>query len=175
MKPYEWTKQFKTIYDKSLSLYHKGQRGADTFFNKEEITFLESLGCTAQELYDFAEDADSYGDPDYSTALLVASVRRDYFLTIQKGIKSATVTAADELPAKTDKLEGIEWLPRIMAKARLKLRGEMASEIMYGCGGDRRFLSEHQIHPADFLRHVWAAGEHDSKIIDYVKDSQSKN
>ena len=33
----------------------------------------------------------------------------------------------------------------------------MDPDIMFGCGGDRAFLSEHNIHPADFLREVWAA------------------
>jgi hypothetical protein len=39
---------------------------------------------------------------------------------------------------------------------------------MFGCGGDRAFLMACDVHPADFLRHVWAAGEDDTKIIALV-------
>lgn len=168
MNSYDWSKKFKSIYDKALSHYQKGQRDAKTFFIQEELDFLSSIGATDQEIYDFAEDACSHNEPDYSTALLITSARRDYFLTIQKRVHSPKTTPASALPAKTDKLEGIEWLPRIIAKARLKLRGELDPDTMYGCGGDRRFLSEHQVHPADFLRLVWAAAEDTSKIFQYV-------
>ena len=35
---------------------------------------------------------------------------------------------------------------------------------------DRRFFRDHgHIHPADFLRVVWAAGDSDPKIYDYVR------
>jgi hypothetical protein len=40
---------------------------------------------------------------------------------------------------------------------------------MYSCGGDRKFLRSHDIHPADFLRAVWAAGDDDSKAAAYVR------
>jgi hypothetical protein len=39
---------------------------------------------------------------------------------------------------------------------------------MYSCGGDRAFLKKVDIHPADFLREVWAARDDDRKIIEYV-------
>jgi hypothetical protein len=42
---------------------------------------------------------------------------------------------------------------------------------MYGCGGDRNFLKKHgDIHLADFLRRLWAAGEDDTKITDWLLD-----
>ncbi|NJK93039.1 MAG: DUF5069 domain-containing protein [Blastochloris sp.] len=157
---------------KRIDLYKKGQRGSDTYFDREELAALAEMGASAQEIYDFAEDAVNHGEPDFATALLITSARRDYFMTIQKGVKSEQVTSADQLPAKTDQLEGVEWLPRIIEKARLKLRGEMAQEIMYCCGGDRRFLNSHRIHPADFLRVVWAAGEDKAKILNYVLKSK---
>ena len=52
---------------------------------------------------------------------------------------------------------------------RAKLRGEMPSDLMFDCGGDRKFLQSVNHHPADFLRHVWAAGDDDRKIIEVVK------
>ena len=60
------------------------------------------------------------------------------------------------------------WLPRLIFKARLKLRGEMDPEIMYGCGGDRQFFVKYDIHPADFLRAVWASGGDQAKVLAFV-------
>ncbi len=66
-------------------------------------------------------------------------------------------------------MNGMAYLPRILAKARAKLRGELDSDLMFGCGGDRRFLKNHgDIHPADFLRQVWAAKEDDQKLAAWV-------
>jgi hypothetical protein len=62
------------------------------------------------------------------------------------------------------------YLPRILAKGRAKLRGELHPDVMFGCGGDRNFLSKHGgIHPADFLRHIWAAGDDDQKLADWSR------
>jgi hypothetical protein len=43
---------------------------------------------------------------------------------------------------------------------------------MYCCGGDRRFLKEHDIHPADFLRAIWASGGDTAKLLAYVQQSR---
>jgi hypothetical protein len=48
----------------------------------------------------------------------------------------------------------------------------MDPDTMFGCGGDRAFLSKYDIHPADFLRVVWAAGDDDQKILAYVKSKR---
>jgi hypothetical protein len=40
---------------------------------------------------------------------------------------------------------------------------------MYGCSGDRRFLREHNLHPADFLRAVWASHGDDQKVLAFVR------
>ena len=39
---------------------------------------------------------------------------------------------------------------------------------MYGCGGDRRFFKQHDIHPSEFLQVVWQAGDNDKAIVDWV-------
>jgi hypothetical protein len=44
---------------------------------------------------------------------------------------------------------------------------------MYGCGGDRRFLKEHDIHPADFLRMVWATEGDHGKILTFVRNTKA--
>jgi hypothetical protein len=105
------------------------------------------------------------------TALLITATRREYFLSVQKGKRSGRVIDMDKLPSKSAQLGGIEWLPRIIEKAQAKLRGEMPPELMYCCGGDRAFLSEQGIHPADFLREVWAAGDDHQRILEFVRQS----
>jgi len=49
-------------------------------------------------------------------------VRRDYLTVVQKGKTSDKTVDPSDLPAKTAAVEGIVWLPRLIAKARAKLR-----------------------------------------------------
>jgi hypothetical protein len=96
-------------------------------------------------------------------------VRRAYFMIEQNGVASKTVISMDDLPAKRDEVDGIAWLPRLIDKARAKLRGEMPADLMYGCGGDRPFLREMNMELSEFLLLVWQCGDDNRKIIDYVK------
>jgi hypothetical protein len=169
MNHYNWTDTFRLGYDKAVKQYQQGNRDAGTFFNADETAFLAAIGCTAQELYDFADDACRYNEPSYADAVLIAAARRDYFLVVQHGQPTGQTISMDSLPPKDAAVAGIEWLPRIIAKARAKLAGEMPAELMFGCGGDRKFLKSVDIHPADFLRAVWWAGDDDQKIIAYVQ------
>ena len=76
----------------------------------------------------------------------------------------------DDVPTFGDELEGIAYLPRILAKARAKLEGRLDPDLMFGCGGDRNFLRKHGgIHPADFLRRVWAAGGDDRAVAGWIR------
>ncbi len=171
MKHYTWDSYFVELFDACVDEYDDGNRDHESWFSDEDQEFLKSIGCREREFFDFVEDNVTSGgeDPTAITALLVAAVRRDYFLTVQKGVPSTHVVAPSELPSKTAELEGFVWLPRILVKARAKLRGEMDPDTMFGCGGDRAFLSRHDIHPADFLRVVWAAHDDDRKVLEYVK------
>ncbi|MDR1145245.1 MAG: DUF5069 domain-containing protein [Verrucomicrobiales bacterium] len=169
MTHYHWTNTFGALFNRAVTKYQQGARGAEHFFTAADREFLAAIGHTAQELYDFAEDAAAGGEPDAGTALTVAAVRRDYFLVAQHGRFTGRAQPTATLPAKTAAVDGIEWLPRLIEKAKRKLAGEMAADLMFGCGGDRAFLRQFDIHPADFLRHVWAAGGDDRKIIDWVK------
>jgi hypothetical protein len=76
-----------------------------------------------------------------------------------------------DLPAKSAAVDGIAWLPRLIVKARLKLRGEMPADLMYGCGGDRPFLRGVNLTLAQFLELVRDAGDDDRKVIEAVKRS----
>lgn len=168
MEHYDFHKEFRAIYDKALKQFAAGKREANTLFSKHEIAFLVAIGSRAQDLFDYAEDAANYGEPDFETALLVQAVRRSYFLLVQKGVPSSVVVDEASLPAKTAAVRGIEWLPRLIPKTRAKLRGELPTSLMYGCGGDRRFFKQHDIHPSEFLQVVWHAGDNDKAIVDWV-------
>ena len=80
-----------------------------------------------------------------------------------------TLVVEADLPLREAELEGIAWLPRILVKARAKLRGELHPDIMYCCGGDFAFLRGQDVAPADFLRVIWASGGDDAKVLAYLR------
>ncbi len=169
MKHYDFAAKFHALYNQAVARYAGGHRGAGTMFSAEEVAFLRANGITAQHLYDYAEDHNNYnGEPGFDIAFSIELIRRDYFLNVQNGQPSTTVLAEPSLPAKTDSVRGIEWLPRIMPKARAKLRGELPESLMYCCGGDRKFFKEHDILPSEFLSLIWRAELNNAAIIDWV-------
>ncbi|YCM45880.1 hypothetical protein V2O64_07615 [Verrucomicrobiaceae bacterium 227] len=167
-----WNERFLELFRRCLAAYQGGNSDFNSYYTDEDLAFLASIGYKPRELFDFVEDLADEGVPAESTALLVASVRRDYFQVIQNSQPSSKVVGSGDIPARDAELEGIPYLPRIIAKAQAKLRGELDPNLMYGCGGDRGFLSRHgDINPADFLRQVWAANGDAQKIADFVKAS----
>jgi hypothetical protein len=173
MQNYIWTERFKQIYDAAVLRYNNGTQNAKALFDKDEVAFLASIGCTAQELFDFIEDFCRGDEPIYSDVLLVTAVRREYFLNVQRGKPSGHVIDSNKLPSKSAAIGRITWLPRLIEKAKAKLRGEMPPELMYGCGGDRPFLRSVNIHLADFLRYVWQVDGDEQKILAYVNEQRA--
>jgi hypothetical protein len=170
---YTWDTTFTELFDRCLERYRSGDEDFEKYYSDADLAFLDAIGYKKRELFDFVEDhADSGGtEPSLGTTLLVASVRRDFFHVNQKGSKSDQVIRPDDLPARGSELGGHVWLPRIIVKARGKLHGELDPEIMYGCGGDRNFLRTHGLHPAEFLRAVWAARADDNQVLAYVNQN----
>ena len=168
MSTYEWTNWVKPLYEKAVQQYRAGQRDPATFFDVQEQEALATIGASPMELYDFAEDADSL---TWETALLILAVRRDYFLVVQHGIASSRRLSIADFPAKDAEIDGIPWLPRLIQKAQGRLRGELPNDLMYCCGGDRRFFRTYNLHPADFLRLVWAVEGNESRVLAYIKSS----
>jgi hypothetical protein len=120
-------------------------------------------------MYDYAEDHNGYhGEPGFDIALGIELVRRDYFLNVQHGKPAVTVLDETRLPEKSESVRDIQWLPRIIPKAKAKLRGELPASLMYCCGGDRKFLKAHDILPAEFLSLVWRNLDNDEAIVDWV-------
>ena len=138
-------------------------------FAAADVAFLATIGCTAQELFDFIDDFLGYGEPDYATTLAVQAIRREYFLRVMQGQGTGKVAKMADLPAKLAAVDGIAWLPRLIVKARLKLRGEMPPDLMYGCGGDRPFLRGVNLTLPQFLELVRDAGDDDRQVIEAVK------
>ena len=164
-----WNDHFLTLFSHCLAIHASGDKNYTSYYKDDDRAMLAAIGYKEREFYDFVEDLNDYHAPTPSTALLIAAVRRDYFLTVQKGRAANETVTVEDLPTFGDTLADIAYLPRILCKARAKLRGTLDPEIMYGCGGDRNFLETHgNIHPADFLRHVWAAGDDDEKIARYI-------
>jgi hypothetical protein len=169
MKHYTFPHQFRTLYEKAVAIYAEGRRGADTFFTSEEQQFLSASGITPQYMYDYAEDHNGYeGEPGLLQALGIEIVRRDYFLNVQGGRTPTAMLDEQSLPAKTDTVRGIAWLPRLLIKTRAKLRGELPPSLMYCCGGDRKFFKEHDILPAEFLALRWRYENNDGAVVDWV-------
>jgi hypothetical protein len=169
-----WTRNLRAVYDKATSLYRDGKRDDATYFSDDEKDFLASIGLRPINVYDYAEDFVTSGEPDWETFLLIAAARRDHFLFEQKGLANPEEIRPDQLPPKRATLDGIPWLPRIIQKARCFLEGALCHDIMYCCGGDRHFLREHGLHPADFLRAVATAKDDDQKILSFVNESTKK-
>ena len=165
-----WAALFQEVYDSAAERYHAGQRSAANLVTSDEALFLASIGGTAQELYDFVEDWVEAGEPSFEVVLRITTVRREYFLKEQQGEPSALPISMHAVPPKDATLGGFSWLPRIIAKAKAKLRGELPSDLMYGCGADRRFLKSMGADAEEFLRVIWEAGDDDEKILDYVKE-----
>lgn len=166
-----WNDQFDSLFQKCLAQYQSGNSDFINYYSKADLTFLDSIGCKPRELFDFVEDFADGAVPSPSTALLVAAVRRDYFQVMQDRKASSREITRNDIPSFEEELDGIPYLPRIIAKAEAKIKGELHPDLMFGCGGDRKFLSENNLHLADFLRNVWAANGDEQIIIDLVKSS----
>lgn len=166
-----WNDRFLALFDHCTHAYRKGNKDFTSYYSTDDLAFLESIGCQPREFFDFVEDQCEEGEPSPTTALLVAAVRRDYFQTVQHGKPSeGPLLTRDSIPGFGEEFEGLAYFPRILAKAQAKLEGRLDPDLMYGCGGDRNFLSKHGgIHLSDFLRHVWACGDDTAKLAAWVK------
>lgn len=167
----EWGTRLEKIFGQAVEKYLAGNRGPEALFSPEQATFLGSLGSSSQELYDFVEDWCELGEPSFGMALRIAEVRAEYFFLEQYLERSSEVSTPDSMPSGSATLGGFVWLPRIIAKARAKLRGEMPADMMFGCQNDRAFLKKVGIDPAQFLQVVWSAGKNDEEILEYMKIS----
>jgi len=165
---YDFPAQFRRHYEAARARYAAGARSAAELFDDTDLAWLQANGLNAQTFFDYVEDEAGEGEPGYDQALAIEVVRRDYFLNVQDGQVSSRVLDESSMPRKHDEVAGISWLPRLLPKARAKLRGELPPELMYCCGGDRHFFKTHDILPAEFLALVWRHLDDDAAIVDWV-------
>ncbi|MGE4183165.1 MAG: DUF5069 domain-containing protein [Limisphaerales bacterium] len=164
-----WAEAFRAAYRRARQAYEEGAGSPALAVSEPDREFLGEIGCSPQEIFDFVEDDVTVGEPDLETALRITRVRWEYFQEVEKGQSPGRLQRVQEFPPPGETLGGIPWLPRIISKARAKLRGELPQELMFGCGGDRHFLREHGLAPDRFLEAVWKAGDNDAEILDYVR------
>ncbi|UCH90788.1 MAG: DUF5069 domain-containing protein [Nitrospirota bacterium] len=169
-----WVESFRTLFDNKIEIYKNGIQNVPAMFSKDEEAFLRSIGATTQEVFDFVEDWCDDGEPDPDIIVAITQIRRDYFLNDQQGQYSKFVKNTDLFPPREASLAGLQWFPRIIEKAKAKLRGELPSDLMYNCGGDRRFLKKVKVKPDEFLQVVRAAGDDVDDIVRFVTDRFQK-
>lgn len=163
------------IWQSAVDLYSLGKTDADTFPIDQEIPILSSLGMSKIDVFDYAEDWCLHQTPDLLTFILVHYERWSFFTEEQNNIPSDKRLDPKDLPDKTKHIRGILWLPRILPKARAKLKGELPDGVMFGCGGDRQFFQSNHIHPAQFLRLVRRFGDNDEAIIEWVETRKNQS
>ncbi len=166
---YTYPNDLEQLWNHACSLYRGGQTDPGNYFDAGQRAVLARNGLTVREIFDFVEDFCRHGEPDFTTFMLVTDVRRSWFFDQMAGVPSGKTVDPATYPPKTDAADGIVWLPRILAKAKAKLRGDLGPETMYGCGGDRSFLKTHDLHMAEFLRKVADHYDHEQAVIDWVK------
>ena len=170
MSHYDYLEKLEVVWKNGVEHYKEGRTTPDSILEDGELDFLATLGLNMMDLFDYVEDYVLEGEPDWNTFGAICEVRRNYFFERQKGNLSGNSVEMSTLPPKTDAVQGIVWLPRIIPKAIGKLRGELSADIMYCCGGDRHFFRTNDIHPAEFLRVAWAYENTPEKIVDWTVD-----
>ncbi len=169
MKDSSWGETFRAAYERVKRAYEEGAGTPDTCVSREDGEFLAEIGCSAQELFDLVEDDVTVGEPGLEKAIGITRVRYEYFQEVEQGRAPERLCRITDFPPPGATLGGVHWLPRIIAKARAKLTGELPPELMYCCGGDRHFLQEHGLEPDAFLRAVWKAGDRETEILEFVR------
>jgi hypothetical protein len=168
MSHYAFSDTFRSVYDRATARYAQGGATAATLLSPADAAFLAANGIAPQHLFDYVEDLPKYGEPSFDQAHGIELIRRDYFLNVQNGRPASTMLDGASLPPKSAAVRGISWLPRLLLKARAKLRGELPASLMYGCGGDRAFFAQHDILPHEFLALIWRHEDDDVAIVDWV-------
>lgn len=127
-----WKQKFRVLFFAGVDRHQHGGQSPATMFEPDEVTFIESIGCTAQELFDFVDDYVHCGDVNYDDAEAIQAVRLEVFANELGNQPAACRMGMEEFPDKNAEVEGIAWLPRLIVKARAKLAGELPADLMYG-------------------------------------------
>ena len=127
-----WKTQFRVVFDAGAQRRKEGCNEPGAMFESAELAFLESIGCTVQEMFDFCDDYVGWDDVIYEHVEALQAVRYEHFVQELDSQPASHRMEMDDFPAKTDEVEGIAWLPRLIVKARAKLTGNLPADLMYG-------------------------------------------
>ena len=127
-----WRQQFHELFFTGVKRYEAGRHSPESMFETEDTIFLESIGCSALEMFDFCDDYVWWGDVIYEHVEELQAVRLKHYQTTLNREPAERQMSMDEFPAKSDEVEGIAWLPRLITKARAKLAGSLPADLMYG-------------------------------------------
>ena len=128
----DWKQQFRELFNTGVERHKAGRQSLDTMFEPAEAKFLESIGCSTQEMFDFCDDYVNWDDVIYDHVEELQAVRYEHFINELNNQSASRQMEMHEFPAKTDEVEGIAWLPRLIVKARAKLAGQLPADLMYG-------------------------------------------
>ena len=127
-----WKTQFREVFDAGVQRRKGGCNEPGAMFESTEVAFLESIGCSAQEMFDFCDDYVGWDDVIYEHVEALQAVRYEHFVKELDSQPASRRMEVDDFPAKTDEVEGVAWLPRLIVKARAKLAGQLPVDLMYG-------------------------------------------
>ena len=128
----DWRTQFHDLFFKGVERHKQGRQSPEGMFEGDEPNFLESIGCSTQQMFDFCDDYLRWGDVIYEQVEELQAVRYEHFVNELNSQPANHPMEMDEFPAKDAELEGIAWLPRLILKARAKLAGNLPADLMYG-------------------------------------------
>ena len=128
----DWKQRFRALFNEGVERHKTGRQSPDAMFEEVDIEFLESIGCSSQEMFDFCDDYVRWDDVIYDHVEGLQSVRYEYFKNELNSKPASRRMEMGEFPEKSDEVEGIAWLPRLIVKARAKLDGQLPADLMYG-------------------------------------------
>ena len=128
----DWKQRFRALFNEGVERHKAGRQSPNTMFEADEIQFLESIGCSSQEMFDFCDDYVRWDDVIYDHVEELQTVRYEYFKNELNSKPASRRMEMGEFPEKSDEVEGIAWLPRLIVKARAKLDGQLPADLMYG-------------------------------------------
>ena len=170
MEHYTFHTRLKEIWQKGYDDYQAGGRKPGAYLTDEDQAFLAEIGANQQDVYDATDDFIRYGGPDWESFWSMQTIRFNYFQLVMEGQPGTYIRPLAEYTPRQAELNGIPWLPRIIEKAKDKLRGELEPDVMYCCGGDRDFFQKHNLHPTEFLQLVWINFDDPQAIAAYLEE-----
>ena len=123
----------------------------------------EWLACSG--FFDYAEDAVNNA-PSINRSV-IEQVRREYYLHIQKALLRQTEFRPPNSPPKAMPSTGLLGYHASCQKPEGSFSAIRRDNVLLWWRPN--FLATHDIHPAEFLRIVWANLDDDQGIVEFVK------